>query len=250
MTRILPFLEVRMGNDYYLGRKLGCRHKRKRLPYTLFILLLSLLAVSLFIHDTLFSSLYLLCENASSNRLENIANQAAYTALADNDCSYTDYIRLSYGADGTVVAATVDTVRLNLLKTELALSVLRALKTENISLSVPIGNLTGLFLLSGKGEELEIDLRLSEGLRTRFYTRFTEAGINQTRHAIGFTLDFTAVYLIASRQRSFSVSVEIPVGETLIVGKVPDSLTQINRFSEEVTDLEIDDAVDFGNVLS
>ena len=138
------FLGGIMGNDYYLGRRQKCRRKRKRLTYTLSILLLTVIAVSLFIHNTLFSPLYLLCENASSNRLENIANQAAYTALADNDCSYTDYIRLSYGADGSVVAASVDTVRLNLLKTELTLSVLRALKTENICVSVRNGNLREL----------------------------------------------------------------------------------------------------------
>ena len=238
-----------MGDAYYLGER-RYRKKRRRLPYTLLIVLLCLLAVSLFIHTTLFSSLYLLCENTSKNRLETIANEAAYALLSEENCCYTDFIRLTYAQDGSVASASVDTVRLNLLKIRIALSVLRALKTENVSVSVPLGNLSGLIFLSGRGKELPIEVRLSEGVRARFHTEFVEAGINQTRHTMGISLDFTAVYLIAAKQKTFSFSVEIPIGETLIVGKVPDSLTQINRLCEEISEIDIDDAVDFGNVLS
>lgn len=238
-----------MGSAYYLGERRRYRG-RKRLPYTLSILFLILLAIALYIRASLFPALYRLCETSLSNRLEMLASQAAYTALKNKNCSYTDFVRLSYAADGSVTSASVDTVRLNLLKTELALGVLSALRTGNITVSVPVGNLTHLLLLSGKGKELPITVRVAEGMRVRFHTEFTTEGMNQTRHRIGFSLHFSAVYLLAAKEKTFSFAVEIPIGETLIVGKVPDSLTQINRLSEEITELEIDDAVDFGNVLS
>jgi hypothetical protein len=39
------------------------------------------------------------------------------------------------------------------------------------------------------------------------------------------------------------------VAETLIVGEVPDALTQINRLTEEISEEEIDDVNDFGAKL-
>ena len=116
-------------------------------------------------------------------------------------------------------------------------------------LRVPAGNLLGLLFFSGVGGDIAITARVASGMRARFQTVFTEAGINQTRHAIGFVLDFSATYLLAARTETLSFSIDIPIGETLIVGDVPDTLTQINRLSEEISELEIDDAVDFGNII-
>ena len=238
-----------MVNSYYLGGKRKHPKRGSRLKRSLLTLLLSLIALSLWTHTALLPQVRALCETEISNRLEAIANRRAYEILEAGGYSYSDFIRLTYDAEGGVRSASVDTVRLNLLKTSLALSVLESLVTEDISVGIPVGNLLGLLFFSGMGKEIFVTAKVANGMHARFHTEFRTEGINQTRHAIGFSLDFSATYLLTTGKEALSFSVSIPVGETLIVGKVPDTLTQINRLSEEISELEIDDAVDFGHVV-
>lgn len=238
-----------MVNSYYLGGKRKGRKRGARPKRILLILILTAIVLSLWIHTALLPQVRALCENEISNRLEVLANRRAYEILEKGGYSYSDFIKLSYDAEGGVRSASVDTVRLNRLKTSLALSVLESLVSEDISVGVPVGNLLGLLFFSGMGKEVLVTARVASGMHARFHSDFRTEGINQTRHAIGFSLDFSATYLLTTGRECLSFSVDIPVGETLIVGKVPDTLTQINRLSEEISELEIDDAVDFGHVV-
>ena len=238
-----------MSNAYYIGK----RRKRCRLsrPKSILLLLaLSSLAIVLYLQSMLLPQVRTLCETNLSNRLEALASREAYQILSERGYSYTDFVLLHYSDDGSVRSASVDTVKLNLLENTLALRVLEELVTEDVDVAVPVRNLFGLLFFSGLKKEMLVTARVANGMRAKFHTVFTDAGINQTRHAIGFSLDFTATYLLPTGKEQFSFSVEIPIGETLIVGDVPESLTQINRFAEDISEIEIDDAVDFGNVLS
>lgn len=239
-----------MQENYYIGRHRSRR--RDVCPFLrFFVLFLALLlALSLGLHFSLLSQVRALCETAIVNRLEVLGNEEAYRVLQKEGYSYGDFIRLTYDANGMVRSASVDTVRLNLLKMRLATEVLTRLHTENVTVSVPLGNVIGHIYLSGKGKDLSLTARVTERMHARFHTAFTSSGINQTHHKIGFSLHFTATYLLAARTEQVSFVIDIPIGETLIVGEVPDTLTQINRLSDDVTEVEIDDAVDFGNLLS
>lgn len=237
------------GNFYIGNRKRKKRKSRGRFPRILLFLLVLLLFAALGVHLILYPQAKAICELAISNRLEALANERAYDFLSKGGYTYDEFIHLIYTADGTVCAATVDTVRLNLLKTSLATSVLASLRTSQTSAEVSVGSLTGLLLLSERGKSVKISAKVNEGMRARFHTVFTSAGINQTRHAIGFSFEFTAVYFLASHTEKVTLSIQVPIGETILVGAVPDSLTQISRLTDDVTEIEIDDAVDFGNVL-
>lgn len=240
-----------MQEAFYIGKRTKKRKGGISTPlrYALIFLCL-LLALSLLVHFSLLPKVRHLCMTALSNRLEALANQKAYSVLEQQGYSYTDFILLAYDANGSVRSASVDTVKLNLLKTKLASEVLTALYTHDVTVTVPVGNLLGLVFFSGKGPNVPISAQVSEGMHARFHSSFTTSGFNQTRHVIGFSLHFAAVYLLAGKTETLSFDIEIPVAETLIVGDVPDTLTQISRLSDDITEIEIDDAVDFGNILS
>lgn len=238
-----------MAGEYYIGRKRRCNRKRFSAKRLLVPLLLFSLALLIWFQAALLPQVRTLCEASISNQIEVLANGEAYAVLMKGDYTYDDFVHLSYGADGTVRSATVDTVKLNALKFTLSLAVLKELTTKDISVSVPVGNLLGSLFFSGQGGNVSITTRVAETMHARLHTVFTSAGINQTRHAIGFSLDFKVGYLLPMGSRDLLISINIPIGETLIVGDVPDTLTQINRLNDDVTELEIDDAVDFGNIL-
>ena len=249
--RILPyFFGGTMQESYYIGE---FRSKRRKGHWfiRLFICLLALfISASVWTHFALLSQVRTLCNATLANRLEALGNAEAYRILREEGYTYEDFVRLTYDTNGMVRSASVDTVQLNLLKMRLATEILTALHDENVTVSVPLGNLLGHIYLSGKGKEIAINARVAKRMHARFHTVFLSSGINQTHHKIGFSLHFTASYLLPTGTESVSFVIDIPIGETLIVGEVPDSLTQINRLSDDVTEVEIDDAVDFGNILS
>lgn len=239
-----------MQESYYIGaHRSGKRGVCVLLRLFAFTLAL-FLALSLGAHFSIINRVRALCDTAIVNRLEALGNAEAYRILHEEGCSYGDLIRLTYDTNGVVRSASVDSVRLNLLKMHLASEVLKKLHTGNETVSVPLGNLLGHIYLSGKGKDVTFTARVAERMHARFYSSFTTSGINQTLHRIGFSLHFTATYLLTTGTESVSFIIDIPIGETLIVGEVPDTLTQINRLSDDVTEVEIDDAVDFGNLLS
>lgn len=237
-----------MQNEFHIG----CRKAlpKRRISRILLVLFCTLLALLLWTNFAILPQVRALCTTAISNRFESMANECAYRILREGEYTYEDFIHLSVGTGGEVRAASFDTVKLNLLKAELATRLLSSLSTRNISAAIPVGNFMGLIFFSGMGKDVTISARLTEGVMARFHTSFTEAGINQTRHAIGISLLFTANYFLGSRTETLHLTVNIPIGETLIVGDVPDTLTQINRLTDDITEIDIDDAVDFGSILS
>ena len=238
-----------MNGSYYIG---GKRRKKRRLASpkkTCLFLLVFLLSALVWVQLALLPQVRALCEVTISNRLEALATVKACTVLQEGNYAYSDFIHLNYDTNGSLRSASVDTVKLNVLKNTLALDVLRELVAQDVTVSVPAGNLFRLLFFSGHGKNIDVTAHVAEGMHARFHTVFTSAGINQTRHAIGFSLDFNATYLLATGAERLTFSVNIPLGETLIVGDVPDTLTQINRLAEDISEIEIDDAVDFGHVI-
>ena len=238
-----------MQGDFHIGGN-GRRKPVHRFSRVLIFLLCVLLALALWVHFSLLPQARALCDAAISNRFESIASEKAYVILRQGDYSYDDFVHLVTTENGTVRAATVDTVALNLLKMQLASALLSELRTQNIEVGVPVGNLTGFLLFSGKGREAYVTARVAERASAKISASFTTVGINQTRHTIGISLSFSASYLLGRRTESRSFRIDIPIGETLIIGDVPSSLTQINRLTDDVTEIEIDDAIDFGDVVS
>lgn len=205
---------------------------------------------ALFINGVLLPKVRALCEQTLQNRLFSLAAEEAYAVLSKGGYTYESFVRLSYDATGALRVASVDTVALSLLKSELSLAVLSHLCAERLTVNVPVSALLGLLLLSGVSGEIPVTAVVMPSVRARTHSVLDEAGFNQTRHAITLSLSFLATYILPTGKESVSVEFDLPLAETVIVGEVPDSLTVISRLTDDVTEYEIDDAVDFGNVVS
>ncbi len=234
-----------MKECYYIGKRRKKRGKRRLLGLGLFLLLPALL-----LHFCLYPQVLALVESRVGTRLSALSAEQIALTLAETDTSYSSLIHIGYGTDGAVRSVSVDTVRIALLKQRLALSLLSALEEEGaLSVSIPLGNLLGFLPLSGLGRPLTVRVKTADSLKASFHSSFTEAGINQTRHTIRFCFEITVYCLISGRVEAITLDSSFPAAETVIVGDVPESLTQISRLTDGVTEFDIDDAVDFGNVV-
>lgn len=234
-----------MNECYYIGKR---RTKRKR--RTLLWLCVLLLLLALLLNACLYPQIMALVESHVTTRLSTLSAERIALILSKEAVTYDSLIHISYGTDGEVRSVSVDTVKMALLKQTLALSLLSGLEQEGeLAVTVPVGDLFGFLPFSGTGRTLSISIRTADSLRASFSSSFTEAGINQTRHTLSFRFEITVYCFLAGRTETVSFVSSFPAAETIIVGKVPDSLTQISRLTDGITEYDIDDAVDFGNVL-
>lgn len=182
----------------------------------------------------------------AQNEITAEINGAIDTAVRNLSCTYTDMISVHYGEDGRVSALSVDTVQVNLLRASIlkeALKTLEYKKTHNVT--IPIGSLIGE-LSSGKGPSIPITIILTDALQCSVVTNFYEAGINQTLHTISLKLKVSCKALIPTGSCTFDVTAECPIGQTVLIGDVPEAFTKIHRLTDDITETEIDDIYDFG----
>ena len=161
--------------------------------------------------------------------------------------TYSDYIHLRYGADGSVAALETDTAGVALLTGEIITETAKALGAANaLTVRIPMGNLSGGALFSGRGPIMQIQIVVSPKVTCDVQHEFLESGINQTLHRIFASVQTEVWMLIPAARQKMTVTTKYCIAETVIVGKVPDAYTKIHRLSDEISESDIDDLYDFG----
>lgn len=97
----------------------------------------------------------------------------------------------------------------------------RALNTTSTGASIPLGNVIGGMLLSGRGPEVPIKIQSITNVRARFVNDFSDAGINQTRHTLSLIISAHIDILVPGNETQTDVTTRVAVAETIIVGTVP-----------------------------
>ncbi len=153
------------------------------------------------------------------------ANRAVNSAVSEV-FSGVDYYELSSvreNAAGEITAVTMNTGRMNALRAEVAGAVMA--DTENFKdgcVRIPLGAVLGADLLAAVGPRITVRTVSLGQVNVDFYDEFEAAGINQVKHKIYLTASVTVSVIGSSMAEGETVTAEIPVAETLIVGKVPD----------------------------
>lgn len=163
---------------------------------------------------------------------------------------YSDFTTLEYGADNTVVSLKTNAASIAKLSSSIAeTAILKLSENDRLCVSIPAGNLTGGAIFTGKGPDIDISLAVSKKITCHFENEFYERGINQTLHRIVAKVETEVYALVPMSHQSITVVTEYCIAETVIVGKVPEAYTKINRLDEEIEESDIDDIYDFGAVL-
>jgi len=167
-------------------------------------------------------------------KLKNVGlkcmNEAVYEVINDKEEDYTNLIRIIKDDQGNIVMIQADTVKMNEIATRIALTTqdkLRSLGYQDIS--IPIGNIIGGPLFSGKGPAISISVEPIGSVNTEFKTEFESAGINQTRHRIYIVINAFIRMVIGTGNTTVDISTQSLISESVIVGKVPDTYLYTNE---------------------
>ena len=175
-------------------------------------------------------------DSMATARVSNVIHKAVAEAVSETIATgrydYTDLIRLEKDDGGKITALTSNMIQFNQLQIDVSENVMKKVGSVSSSeLSIPVGSLTGVALLAGRGPDVHIKV-LSVGSPTaEFENRFTDAGINQTKHQILLNVDVNVQMLMPGYTRTITVSSTLSVAETVIVGSVPETYTYFHSDS-------------------
>ena len=227
--------------------------KRIRIPLfaKLLCILLTLILLFLFFTVRLHQIATELGKNNISLFFSSAVTNAITAELSQKQTEYRDFVTLTFKSDGSIAAMTTDMAFLLALQNDVCRTVFSSYRSlSSLSLSIPFLWLFGIDFLSFSGPKTEIDVIPTRYLHTYYTSEFEEAGINQTRHRIVFHVEGTFSLLFPQGKENVTVLEEYCIAETVIVGKVPDAYTEINRLTDDIVESEIDDIYDFGAIAN
>lgn len=214
---------------FRLGGKTG-RGDRKQLGLSLLLgLLLAFLLIRWF-DTSLRPHLVALTEAQIRNYLTQAANLSVTHALAEGNLSYDDMVTLQTEVGGGIATLSTDTLRLNHLRASILEDIITQVESlDDHSLSVPLGALTGIDLLSALGPRLPVKVVSVASGEGTYRNDFLSAGINQTLHRIMLDVTITAKLLLPGGVVDVELSTPVCVAETVIIGQVPQTYVGLNK---------------------
>ena len=170
----------------------------------------------------------------------DVISRSVDAAVAESAGSFINVI---YGEDG-ISAIETNVTGISRLRADSILNIRGEISDiDRMTLDIPLGNLAGGMLLTGRGFPVRIKLVPIGDVSGEIYSEFSETGINQTLHRIYLRVRVSMNMIVASDTVRLELADDILVAETVIVGKVPDAYTAINRF--EIDENEENDLNDY-----
>lgn len=160
--------------------------------------------------------------------VSNIINSAVMAELEREDTDYSKLVTLSTNSEGEIISVESNVLNINRLKTAVADRVEREIeRLAGVDIDIPIGTLTGVQFLNGKGFNVGMSVVPLGYANTSIISEFSEAGINQTLHRIVIEIDAEVDAVIPGLSTRVPVSTSIVAAETVIVGRVPEAYTHV-----------------------
>lgn len=168
-----------------------------------------------------------LANTQMKNTTSDIINDAIARQIAQGDVRYDRIVYFEKDVDGKITALKTNISEVNRLKTDILNLIndeIMALDTSD--LGVPLGSIFLPEFFSGKGPQIPVQILSIRNSDAAFFSEFTQAGINQTLQRLLMEVSVDVTILVAGQTQSYTVSTQVVVAETIIVGQVPDTYFQ------------------------
>lgn len=170
------------------------------------------------------------CDSEARIIAARTINETVRTEFA-NKITYDDVMNVKIDKDGNIVMIQANTVELNRIGSEIALSVQQKIEEiESAEAKIPLGALLKNDLLAYYGPKITFKMQPMGSVTTTYRSEFQEAGINQTRHIVYLDITSNIIVIVPLSRNYVSMTSSIPIAESIIVGKVPDAYA---NFKEE-----------------
>ena len=199
----------------------------RRFLAVLLILLALILAGFLLLRGRYFAVITELARTQVTNSTSDLINDAVAKQIDTGKIAYDRIVYFEKDLNGRITALKTNIGEVNILKTQ-TLNVINEeiLEIDQTSLGIPVGSLILPEFLSGRGPMIPVKIMSVRNSDASFHSAFTHAGINQTMHQLNMNVVVDVTVLVLGRTLTFTVSSQVVVAETIIVGDVPDTFLQ------------------------
>ncbi len=168
-----------------------------------------------------------LAETQVKNTTSDLTNDAIAEQIADGIIQYDRIVYFEKDLDGRITALKTNMSEVNRLKTDI-LNIINdeILSLDTSDIGIPLGSLFLPEFLSGKGPAIPVHILSIRNSDANFVSDFTQAGINQTLHQLTMEVSVDVAVLVLGQTSSFTITSEVVVAETVIVGQVPNTFLQ------------------------
>lgn len=168
-----------------------------------------------------------LAETQVKNTTSDLTNDAIAKQIADGIIQYDRIVFFEKDLDGRITALKTNMSEINRLKTDI-LNIINdeilALDTSDIG--IPLGSFFLPEILSGRGPVIPVNILSIRNSDAAFSSNFVQAGINQTLHQLIMVVSVDVSILVLGHTSSFTITSEVVIAETVIVGSVPNTFLQ------------------------
>lgn len=203
-------------------RKAKCKFKKIRLTILgLTLITIISLVILVAIEKNLEPKIADICKYYCKSEITRIASQSVYEIIEENNVNYDDII-IKLEENGKISAIDISSENVNRLKSAVTEKININFKDKcRNEISIPLGSVSDLFFLSGKGPEIKMQFLPEAYVSAHISSDFSDAGINQTRHTIYLEVAIEAIAVLPSENIRMTVDSNYILAETIYIGDIP-----------------------------
>ncbi len=200
-------------------------HRRpKRILFSLIAIALCITAVPVWrsIDKRLRPSAERMCEEQCHYLLSQAITEGVEETLRSLSKQQLTTSTAQRNASGVLVSVDANSYTMNLIQTMLLQNVNDALQAQKAAeLQVPIGSLTGLYTMSGRGPCIPLRFYPLGSASVKLQSSLTSGGINQTLYRLTAVVSVRAACAVPLYQADVSAEFSYLFHESVIIGEVP-----------------------------
>lgn len=208
--------------------------RKRRRKWKLLVILLLALTVWAFLglRSRLWPVVRSLARTQVTNTASDLINDAILEQIMEGQIQYDRIVYFEKDLNGRITALKTNMAEVNRLKTE-TLNIINdeILAEDTDHLGVALGSLILPEFFSGKGPSIPVRILAIRNSDANFQSEFTEAGINQTLQQLRMDVLIDVTILVLGQTETFTVSSQMVVAETIIVGDVPATYLQTGGYN-------------------
>ena len=203
------------------------RHLLRRILLLLIVLLTAVIFVFFSFRYKYRDAIRGLAETQVRNVTSDLINDAIDKQIESDHIQYDRMVYFEKDLNGRITALKTNMSEVNRLKTDI-LNIINdeILALDSSDMGIPIGSLVLPEVFAGRGPIIPIKIISIRNSDASFTSDFHEAGINQTLQQLNMHVSVDVAVLVLGKSNYFTVSSQVVVAETIIVGQVPDTFFQ------------------------
>ncbi len=210
-------------------RRRGFRRRfHLRLWQWLLLLLLACLVLVVSVYVRIRPVVTEYAESRARMLAEQTANETVAQVLAEHTALCRSVIQTTYNDQNRLSSVIADAAAVNTIKTAVATSVLEQLQSlSSINIGIPMGTLVGPDWLSGWGPVIRFPIGVTARVITTVSSSLEAVGMNQSAFKVLLNVHIALSVITPDGRSSVAVDSAFPMAEVVLLGEVPDALTEV-----------------------